>query len=424
MNHEPVRASEVRAESVDWLWRDRIPRKMMTIVGGRPDQGKGLFCAHVAAETSNMEFKKAGGGKRPGRVLYSAIEDSHALMTRPRLEASGANLDNIDLWRFRLPLHQDQLVARLIREGPYDLLVMDPFASHLSGNISRHSDNVRQVTDPLIEVLEAMGTACIIVEHVLKRVPANSHPIAAIGGTGSGLVAAARMGFLFGINPKDGDQRILACVKHNICEKPQEISFELDTCNIAGVRDEVASLLFDEECNFDPLDFLQYRREGRGGRPPDKRAAACEWLSNYLYEALGHGLPALKGSQKKYSAVVPGPVPAARVFEDGLQFGLSNKTLRRACQDMNILRVPPAGWHTTWMLPDEVIEILDEAHGLVRGRPVQQVPDGELEAAKEPGMPMPSERAGMQDMSAFEAQMADDDKKDNDKKKGKDKKDA
>jgi hypothetical protein len=70
----------------------------MTFIAGRPDQGKGLCCVHIAADVSNGV--ESG---RPENVLYSAIEDSHGLMTRPRLEAAGADLKRVFLWRFQLP---------------------------------------------------------------------------------------------------------------------------------------------------------------------------------------------------------------------------------------------------------------------------------------------------------------------------------
>lgn len=362
--YEPTRADKVQSEKVAWLWEERIPRKMITIVGGRPDQGKGLFCAFLAAHVSKSKYKGRDGKMRYGRVLYSAIEDSHSLMTRPRLEAAGARMAGIDLTRFRLPVHENEL-RWWLENREVDLVVIDPLASHLSNGVSRHSDNIRKVTDPLSEMIEATNTACVVVEHVLKRVPQSGHPIASIGGTGSGIIAASRMAFLFGIDPSDEDHRILACVKHNIREKPMEVAFELDVREVSRVG-EVPALILDGETNFDPMRMLAVKHERRIGRPPDKRAACCEWLAVYLFEAFHYGLPAIKGSKK----IPAGPVPAARVFEDGLQAGWSNKTLRRACADMKIVRTGPDGKPASggplirWQLPNEMQALMDGANGL------------------------------------------------------------
>jgi len=363
---EPVRASSVEIKPVIWLWRERVPRKMITIFGGRRDQGKGLGCVHIAAEVSNSTYVGKDGKERPGYVIYSAAEDAHEEMTAPRLKAAGANLDNIDLWRFRLPKDHEKLAKLLLQiDQPreVDLVVMDPIASHLSGNISRHSDNIRTVTEPLTRLLEATGTACIVVEHVLKKVPSSGHPIDAIGGGSSGLIAAARMAFLLGIDPKDDERRFLCCVKHNVRDKPMEIAFEMDLVDVPPAGD-MPALMFDEECTFNPMKFLVITHGNRVGRPPDKRAAACEWLANYLWEAYYKGLPALANEP----AIPPGPVLAARAYEDGKQLQISTKTLKRASQDMEIVKDPPTGAGTKWSLPDELKQLLDGGERNREGR--------------------------------------------------------
>lgn len=357
---KPIRADKVKPERVEWLWADRIPRGMMTIVGGRPDQAKGLLMAHIAAAVSNMKIRMPSGRLRWGRVLYSAIEDSHGLMTAPRLQAAGARMNQVDLWRFQIPSMQHELEAHLI-ERPVDLLVMDPMAAHLSRGVSRHSDNIRQVLNPLAELIEETRTGVVIVEHVLKRVSKNGHPLGAIGGSGSGLPAAARMAYLFGTDPSDLDRRVLASVKSNIRDTPKAMAFEVDAMEMDDVGDVPYLILADDSLDFDPMRLVVTESGGgKIGRPPDKRAAACEWLTNYLYAVWWNGLPAIDNKP----AVAPGPAPAGRVMEDAQQFGMASKTLRRAAQDMEIVRNPPGGGRNCdWQLPDEVIEMLDKAHG-------------------------------------------------------------
>lgn len=338
----PVRASGVDPEIVDWLWLNRIPKGMITLVAGKPDQGKGLFAAHVAADVS------ANGG----RVLYSAAEDSHGMMTRPRLEAAGANLDNVLLWRFRLPQNGRELGEIIVNEK-IDLVVMDPLASHLSGGISRHSDNIRQVLTPLTELIENTGTSVLIVEHALKRVPSSGHPLDAIGGSGSGVPAAARAAFVFGKDPDDEDRRILAPAKFNLGPPPKAVAFEIDVEDL-DVVGEVPLLLVDEELMaFDPMRLFQTKTQaGKAGRPPDKRAAAAEWLTTYLADA-------------------GGPVKSSVIQEDSKQYGMSSKTLRRAADDMGVVKTPPGGGRNCkWDLPNDVKELM----GLIEKVPEPEGP--------------------------------------------------
>jgi hypothetical protein len=345
---QPIEAAKVKAEPVDWLWGNRIPRRMVSIVAGRPDSGKGLFASRVAADVT----------QQGGHVLYSAAEDSFSLMTRPRLEAAGADLSKVLLWRFALPRNGYEL-GQAVMKGSIDLIVMDPMAAHLTNGISRHSDNVRTVLEPLTELIEEANAACLIIEHSLKRIPASGHILDVIGGSGSGLTAAARTAFVLGRHPDDPEQRVIAPAKFNIGEWPKALAFDLDTETVDPVGD-IPFLADPEPLEvFDPMRMFKKDKEDQrpAGRPPDKRAAAAEWLTAYLVEA-------------------GGPVLSSLVQEDAKQNQLSQKTLKRAAEDMGVVKNPPGGGrNTTWDLPDDVKQLMG-----IAPEPQREAPkDSELE---------------------------------------------
>lgn len=320
---DPVIAKDVEAKKVEYLWRDRVPMGMISVIAGRPDQGKGLFAAHVAADVS----------RRGGNVLYSAVEDDHGLMTRPRLEAAGADLSHILLWRFGLPTQMAELSARVI-ELNIDLVVMDPFSAHLIG-VSKHSDNARQVTNPLSELAEDTGCAFLVVDHVIKKVAKGAPPLSGIGGVA--LPQAARAAFLYGVDPDDSERRLLCPAKFNIGPRPKALSFETDTEEL-GLVGEVPYLVVQGETEFDGSRLLSGKdsEPGKVGRKPDKRRQAGEWLVQYLVNA---------GQ----------PVRSATVLEDGKQYGLTTKTIRNAAADLGIVKNPPGGGpKVTWDLPQHI----------------------------------------------------------------------
>jgi hypothetical protein len=347
----PIQALDVAPERVEWLWRERIPRGMITTIAGRPDQGKGLLASAIAADVT-QDKPVASHTACKQNVLYSAIEDSHGIMTRPRLEAAGAILERILLWRFQLPAMFEQIKS-LILANDIGLVVIDPFAASLSNGITRFSDNVRDVLSPLSEFIEQTGTSVIIIEHALKRVGNQGHVLDVIGGSSSGLPAASRAAYVFGVDPDDNDKRVMAVAKNNLRSKPLALSFEIDVTDIAEVG-EVPSLEFEDELKaFDPMRLFQKpAKNGQVGRPPEKRSAAAEWLTMYLVEN--------------------GPTSAGTIYEDAKQHNMNSKTLRRAADDMKIVRNPPGGGRNcTWDLNDEIKDTL----GIARADVAQSAAD-------------------------------------------------
>jgi hypothetical protein len=71
---------------------------------------------------------------------------------------------------------------------------------------------------------------------------------------------------------------------------------------------------------------------GQGsGRPPNDRRRASRWLVWFL------------SRQGK-------PVPAADVYASAERAGIRPRTLRRAADELNIVKTPPVGPQTAWSL--------------------------------------------------------------------------
>lgn len=338
-------AAEVTAREIEWLWEERIPKGMITVIAGKPNQGKGLMMAHLAAHVT----------KRGGNVLLDAAEDDHGRMVKPRLEAAGANLARVILPHnpIMLPEQMDEL-ASLVLDNEIQLVIIDPFNAHLSAGVGRHSDSVRKVTTPLKKLAGQTGCAMVIVEHALKRISEKDDPLAGIGGASSGLPAAARMAFIFGTDPDDDEHKILGAAKWNVRDEPPAMEFEVDLSDVTiGTREvETPSLTKGQEIVFDARRLLATKSatSGKVGRRPDKRADAAEWLVKYLTAA-------------------GGPVAAGLVVEDAKQKAIASKTLRRAADDMGIVRDPATGGkNCTWDLSDAVKQAMGlDGDGLTDG---------------------------------------------------------
>jgi hypothetical protein len=143
---------------------------------------------------------------------------------------------------------------------------------------------------------------------------------------------------VFGVDPDDDERRILAPAKFNIGPLPKALAFTVDVDDL-DVVGETPFLDVDSELMvFDPLRLFSKKDSAnrKVGRPPEKRAAAAEWLTTFLADA-------------------GGAVLSSQIAEDAKQYGMSQKTLRRAADDMGIVKIPPGGGpKCKWDLPNDV----------------------------------------------------------------------
>jgi len=326
---EVIRADKIRAEEIRFLWGN-FPRGMLTLIAGRPGEGKSMFTAYLAAEVTKQ---------RDGYVLFSNMEDPLPQVVRPRLEAAGARLERILFWTPFLPKQIADL-EEIIREHKIKLIVLDPIAAHLSVSIYNDQE-ARAALSPFSALLARTSCACVAVHHTVKNSSAAGHPLRAVGGSGGGLPGAARAVFIWGVNPVDADERVLVPIKFNIAEMPKTAHFEMDDEEVVIGRGKKAKLMqtgrllymAQNTISVDAWNVINHGQAGTPGTNVDKRAEAAEWLTHYL--ALGKR-------------------PAKEIKEDSAQYGLSWRTIRRAAEAIEIVITRQgfgAGGKSYWELP-------------------------------------------------------------------------
>jgi putative DNA primase/helicase len=273
--NKPVSAANTPREPVEWLWRERIPRGMISLVAGLPGVGKSLFAYFIAGVTAN-------GGET---VIYATGEESLRKTARPRIEAVTANtadLNHVFWWQPELPRDTDALHALIVQKQA-TLVVLDPIASFLAVSIYNDQE-VRRALTPLRDVADATNAAILLVSHTVKSIPSHAHPMDAIGGAGGGLRAAARNAFLFG-QGEETDELRLSLVKSNITKNDQpSFVFELDVCEFEDI-DPVPFLVEVGESEESSLEDarIMLKEVGVSAESKDaKRARAAEFLIDFL----------------------------------------------------------------------------------------------------------------------------------------------
>lgn len=199
-----IPASEIESRPIDWLWEPYIPRGIITVIAGIPGQGKSLFTCWLAAKESHN-----------GKVIISNSEDDYAVTVKPRLEAAGANMNNVIFLDPPpvLPDATENLIAS-IRNNRAKLVIIDPLQDHLVTSI--YSPRVTKLLSPLSTRISELNCALVIVSHVIKSIKPGTNPLFAIGGSSGGVSRVARVVHIFGRHPTNHSKRAMAFAKANI----------------------------------------------------------------------------------------------------------------------------------------------------------------------------------------------------------------
>ncbi|MEM4406874.1 MAG: AAA family ATPase [Candidatus Methanomethylicaceae archaeon] len=331
-----VNLGSVSKKTITWLWPGLIPMGKITFLDGDPGKGKSLIIIDIAARvTSGRPMPDNSTPDLKGRdgVVFIVYEDDLEDTVRPRVDAAGGDSQKIkvidkvyDNRGARPPNLSDlNLIRDVIEEANASLLVVDPLMAALPPGIDPHKDSdVRRALLPLIELAREMDVAVLLVRHLNKR---SGTPL--YRGMGSiGLTATARSALLLASDPKDPKKLVLIPYKNNLSRGSASWA-----CQIEEVE-TVPYIKWLGPSNYRPEDLMDEQDTGIEKYNLDE-------AKNFLMEFLRDG-----------------PKLSKDILKQAKEQGLSERTLRRAKQQLGITSSPE---HTTgvikhwvWKLPREV----------------------------------------------------------------------
>lgn len=94
--------ADVDPVPIDWIWEGHLARGKLTLIGGDPDLGKSLLCTDAAARLSRGAHWPRGARANIGGTIFICSEDSTADTIRPRVEAAGADLSMLQVFKSTL----------------------------------------------------------------------------------------------------------------------------------------------------------------------------------------------------------------------------------------------------------------------------------------------------------------------------------
>ena len=287
-----INLEEVVATPVEWLWDKRIPLGRITLLVGKPGQGKSFLTCDFAARVTTGTPWPDGSPCHKGSVLMLTLEDDPADTIRPRLDAMHADVARVRILkavnyrdidgapRQRGLTLADLPVIEKALESLSDcrLLVIDPIGDFLGGRVDSHRDNeIRAVLTPLAELARRRKVAVLVVMHRRKSTGEGGADETAMGSRG--FTGIARSVWHVTRDANDKKRRLFLPGKQNLAEELPGLAFR-----IAGEPPRVE--WEREPVNMTADEGLEAERQASR---PGPEADALEDAKAFLLAALSAG---------------------------------------------------------------------------------------------------------------------------------------
>lgn len=343
--------ADIQPKEISWLWPGRMPLGRITLLVGRPGEGKSFLTTDMASRVSTGTPWPDGEKCPQGEIVIVSAEDDPAEVIRPRLDAHHADCTKVhSLSAVRRIDTQGQASERmftledvpaletvLLAHPACKLVVIDPIGSFLGGKTDAHRDNeVRSVLAPIARLAVKHGAAILIVAHRRKSQSEHADDLALGSRAFTGI---ARAVWHLSHDPENKNRKLLLAGKNNLAPEGTGLAFSIGgkpPC-ISWERDPI-------EMNANDGLAAEQSESEKPGPGTEKRDAAKEWLR----ERLSAG-PAPVGDAKE-------PAPNT-LRADVKEAGLSWSTIRRAGDDLGVIseKCPFSGKYQ-WRLPKLVAQ--------------------------------------------------------------------
>jgi len=308
-----ITLADVEPESIEWLWKGRIPRSKVSLLVGDPGSGKSFASLAISASVTHgkeLPDEPSDCPRLPGAAILWNGEDGIEDTIRVRAEACGVNLQRIhvidsarndDGRRVPFSLNSVSLIGEEIeRLSNVHLVVIDPIAA-LLGDVETHRDaDVRAALQPLADLARRYKVAVLCVLHLRKSEAQRA--LYRVGGS-IGFVGLARSVLLVARDDENG-RRAIVPIKQNLSAPVDPVEFRIDEAGFwwSGTAPDLSAEHLLRSVSTQDSD-------------DSKIIAAVDFLEDKLAD---------------------GELPALDVEASATQRQISGRTLRRACKEAGV----------------------------------------------------------------------------------------
>ncbi len=228
----------VKVKAVKWCWKNFIARGQTHLIAGEPGAGKSLVIMDIIAKlTTGSPFPHEDIAlHKPMKVLYVGTEDTMEEVFLPRAIVSGVDRSRLHRIGFmsdkkhgkaviNLDQHGDKLY-KLVEEGGYGCVVIDPIANHLSSESEfdmNSQTSVTRIIAPLNKMAETLGVVVLMVAHSNKS---SSGLINSVMGS-KGFISAPRIVMGLMKSREHEEQKVLGTIMTNLGNSREMMTLEV-----------------------------------------------------------------------------------------------------------------------------------------------------------------------------------------------------
>ena len=350
-----IPASSVKTERLDWLIPNWIPKRSLTLLAGREGLGKSTIACDIAAQATRGELTG-----EPMRVAYLATEDSPSITVKPRLQAAGADLENVFFFEVStetggtgsLTLPGDTgLLARALVDQDVHLVVLDAAKSAMHGSLDGYrDDDVRQFLEPLASMADKHDIAVLGLVHFGKRESADPGKLI-LGSIAWSQIARS----VLSVAAKEDGGLVVTNTKGNLAPATvlREVRIVSATVDVdQGGSAEVGRAEWGEETNISAADLLAPRDEAN-----DERDEIEAVVIDYL---IANG----------------GSAPASDVLKATRAAGLNDGAVKKARKRIGV-KTEKRGMNSGWEWSIDTAKVLEDARALFGESSAPSEPSGE-----------------------------------------------
>ena len=337
-----IKASDVEIRPIKWLWSGVMALGKLIILSGEPGLGKSQVSLFVASIVSKGGYWPVTNEKtESGNVLILSAEDGAQDTIIPRLEALGANLDNIHIIcavpiengkerSFDLTLDVEKLQKSSERISNVKLIIVDPISAYLGKTDSHRNSDVRSALTPVSDFAEASGACLLCVTHLNKGGQGTSAMNRVTGSIA--FVAASRASYVVTKDPDDADMRLMLPLKNNLAKDTHGFAYRIEEKDIHKNNELIRTSIV----TWEPKIINLTAEEVLGVQSSSSNRKKAE---DFLIQELGGGVA----------------IPCKQLYQKAEDQGISKKVLWSASKRLSV-KVDKGGFKEGWLwqLPFEI----------------------------------------------------------------------